>query len=1609
MPAHIDITPDTLKLFKKLVRRKVALSKQDKYVFSKLDDELFRPIFSEVFNGDLELAKRVLYNMVSRADKNIPIAELSKIPTLNKAVVMVEDALESKSPLLVISDSDADGALAQAVGYEFERLTGALLDVEPAKYTADTHGFSIEQVLSWLQEKGVNANDEFVVLTADLGTNQIAEQTDFMSRFPNANLIITDHHLPMLDKMVVEDAERSVLVNPYTVSELSEKNSSVAAGGYMLQLLFKKVAEGASLKNKLASLPWAENLTPVEIENSHNLYLETTELMGEASNMLDGTMSDIRIKPLKQGDVERAINIGRYIRSGGLGQWLQPKQSQSIEDLKSSLSDESANEIKAIQERVFGQNFMAKTLIDVVPMVLEGLPAKEVEAEIVKLLARPEGYYDTTDYVSIIKGRFVQFTFEQELEAGVKNVWLKYAQSMFDQVNKIGSDISTLIREKNFLNVRVHEESVVTMAVSSSVNTVFSAKQLSKAYYGAEKQLNMTISYASPSAMSLRFKSKNPIQNILRDIAEDFPQADINLKGHPFVGEIEVRLKKGLKFDYNMEEELFAAIDKGAVNERNLQPAKRMVEVDFFNIDAVMKVNNAMKAVVFGGGDYQIQPIIKLDESMSLTNDYDLHGQDARKIVEEAPWKYTSVSLDFDNSHTIMLPNTAIKNMLDSNFENRIKLVQTSTKGLLGIDIVTQEQMKRDRVISIKTHKNKEQEKLIKYFKENFGEDAVKHVSREEMVSAIKFVANPEIPFERHEALVLDALNKTKKEAYVVLDIEANDGGNAPKCFNLGLVAYTKIKGSGIELSKDEYNKMLAGSEKITNFRETENGYVVNERIEGKLVTTVINEDDISLPIKVERLTNMSKSMVREIGDKAAVVEEKILALLSQYDGYISQAHNLLGYDIEGIRANFPELYSHMCENVFFDSKPIARDTRLVYPNIEVAGVGSGNSKVLFVTTPGADYTVVSKLMDMSEENKNFTFPSLKGDKTLIVRDTDVFLSDNLTQVVTKVKFNREQLLHNLIRSSGDIPTVDTKHSVAFMIKMASVRDMLDSSISANVNKVDFDGMGVMSPNSKMTDLWNLFQDNYDFSSSLTENLSKLSKSDEYKNANVMDVVQEMEPSQQPENLQMAKQFGLLSGFKKAPTKAQMKKVDEGQRSVTAYDIFKSNALTFLSENKPFVDKYSLAWAYRLVLDHEEPTAKNLESGHIEGIARDYGFDKEIVEGIYETTYQYKLDRGKIDSYTIEETHNNIDLDGDTYQEGVVYSHMLVEKLKNPYINEPVPEEALKLNFEGMMKATWVVQARALLRETFERVRVNSYSQRQLVSFDMASRGRDDFLKKENSAMLKLKSLPDGAYVKLSSMNVDEWMRLSSDDKLEIEGHVTNVIDAVMLDNGLGNIKDKDAQVIMGALVHSDSVKESMAYIKKNVGDIEMNNSEPAFKVASDAMIASLVEGAEYKLSMNKWMNHDELKLLVSMVDDASTLLSEKFGYKPPVENVEMIKDALDTARAQYDIFSHLREHGELDPLFVEEYKEYIAGPVKAQITRAKNEISNKSELVSNDFPKLSNSLFNKKENPLGELLGNREDGGAVQKLSSVRDFANNNRPEDFSLTMQQDGVKLSR
>lgn len=1597
MPSYVDITPESLKKFKQLVRRKVSLSKEDKYVFLKLDDEMFRPVFKEVFNGDLELAKRVLYNMVSKKDKQVPISELERIPTLKKAVSMVSEAVLHNQNVLLISDADNDGSLAQGIGFEFARFSQKEIDVQPAKFTADTHGFSIEQIEEWMTAKGISKNDEFVVMTADIGTNQIAEQKAFESLFPKASLVITDHHKPMLDKMVNEDTPRSVLVNPYSVSELSERDGSVASGGYMLHLLLKNVAESVVLQN-----PELKGLEQ---------YVHTTELMGEASNLLDYVHSDVRIKPLREGDADRAATLGRTMRQGALGKWLSPAQEKHIDNLKSSLDAEAAANLEEIRSRIHTQNFMAKTLLDVIPMVLDKEPIHRVEAEIIKRLAKPEGTNSTEDYITQIKGRFAQFTYEQSLDASVKNAWLKYAQNMFDQVNIIGKDISTLIRENELLYVRVHEECVVTRAISDSVKDVFSAKQLAKAYYGAEKQLNMTISHATPSSLSLRFRSKTQVTSILRDMEDDFPFGKVNVVGHPFAGELNIKLKKGVHFDNEIMDTLFYAIDKGAIEERGLQKARHLVEVDFFNIDAVMKINNAMKSVVFSSEEFQIQPIIKLNESMTLTNDYSLMGLNAQSVVSEAPWEHTSVSLDFDNSTTVLLPNTAIKSALDSNFENRIKLIQSSGRSFLGTDIVTPAQMERDLVVSIKTHKTKERELITDYHKKHFSEGISKRVTREEMIEAIKFVSDPNVPFERHEALVLDSLNRTKKEAYAVLDIEANDGGTDPKCFNVGIMTYTRKEGSGEVISQEKFDEMVKSKGKITNFRAIDGGILINEQVDGELVTVVINEDDISLPVKVERLTNMSKPMVAELGMSANDADEKLVEYLSQFDGYITQAHNLLGYDLTGIRANFPAMYEHISENIFFDSAPVSRSEAVVYINTEVAALKIGTKKVNFVTTPGADYSVVTKLMDKSGESENFKFPCVKGEHVLDVRGDDVFIANNKTQIVTQLKLDRVQLAHNMIRSSGAIPVNATKYSVAYMMKMSSIRDLLDANRTGNIIKKDFDGMGLLSTSPELDSLWELFQERYDFSASLTENMAKLSQTEEYKNAGLGVELGELASEEQPTNLNLAKQHGVYSGFEKAPNKTQMKAIEAAQNTVTGYDVFKANALNYLSNNKEVVNQYSLAWAYRLLLDHEEPTARNegLEKGHIQGISRDYGVDVGVAEKIYDTTYNYKKGRGGVSSYTAEETHQNVNLGGDAYQEGIAYSNVLCEKTKNPFLNEPVPSKALELNYKGMMRTTWIAHAREVLRATIERIRVNSYSQRQKNAFDFKSRGRDEFLNKTSNAMLKLPNLSDGEYVEFNDMTADSWFRKGEEERELIEEHVKRVVDAVVLENSLKSIKDEDAKTIMEGMTTSDDVKASIKYLEDNVGSIKMNVSESKFKEYSDLMVSTLVDGAPYKLSINKWVNNDEINLLKSMALEAADILREKFAHPVHDDYISHINDQLEKARAQYNVFDNVRAKGKLEDDVRERYKEYIAGPVSSEITKLIKALEGKSQLVAESFPELSSTLLTKKTNPIGNFLSTREVGGAVEKMKYIRDFARQNTPENFELKQEVNGVSFRR
>lgn len=120
--------------------------------------------------------------------------------------------------------------------------------------------------------------------------------------------------------------------------------------------------------------------------------------------------------------------------------------------------------------------------------------------------------------------------------------------------------------------------------------------------------------------------------------------------------------------------------------------------------------------------------------------------------------------------------------------------------------------------------------------------------------------------------------------------------------------------------------------------------------------------------------------------------------------------------------------------------------------------------------------------------------------------------------------------------------------------------------------------------------------------------------------------------------------------------------------SFNGRDILMANVLNFVENNNENADRYAMAWVYDMVLEHYESTSKTPSKGLIDGVSNATGVSPEIVSKIYKEAYDYREFRG-IKSYKVHETHNNIGLEGDVFQEVNAVMYMLNNKVKNPFLS----------------------------------------------------------------------------------------------------------------------------------------------------------------------------------------------------------------------------------------------------------------------------------------------------------------------------------------------------
>lgn len=1630
------ITEESVKKFTTEVKNACPslISRGERDILNSIPPEVFEQVLRDVFSGDVKLARDIMTNRYDLIDFDSPEDEVRAIRTMAPASETLSHALAEGSPLLLISDTDNDGNLAQGIMMaaatlgKYEGVT-----VESKEYNAANHGFSIEQIESWLEKNDIHFAAPFSVVISDLGTNQKTEQKEFILRFPNANLIVADHHQPdIADVMKFEaslidflDANRKVgepgvgFLTEYDVNRLSASVSPVeleemwqnanANREEFISLLGEKVnvkkrsflvspfskgsmnlslrsgggVSGAFLVYTLMSevlkkhRDISEHLKPLS-NTAFQEQISTMREMGRAANLFD-VECDIRLKPLHEKDISKALGLGKITGNGrSLSKWIRPSQRDKIKALEGFIGLPAVEELLDLQETMVKENHTAAALFHVLPKVLNDelddngkVKKVDIRLEIMKYL-NENNTAETVgrNFTEELRPHIFNFNYENQLQDSKKKPWLSVAERVLKNIGIAEKEILTVIREHQLISEISLDYAMITRPISPEVESVFTDKQLTKAYHSLGKAITMSVTSTRKGQITLSMKSESEvsISDVLFGLGKELDFITPTYRGHSKVGGLTLKYDPvAIPSEHALLKRFTEFVNSETKRIIDAQPIPKSFELTTTHLKVVKEMMEVMR--VHLNRSTSPSMIMRLTPDMTFEDKDTLRKLSVSDLAKQREWEVTNEFLDFGMTSSLMLPNQALKSVSNDGYRGAVGLTLLPNGTFIANKIFTGEQLAPHNIPKLATPLDAEREELKQYYIEHFMNKAlpVKKYTRKEGIEALKFTMRPEDVFNNGEALALSLMREKGADSYAVLDVEADGAGNAP-CFEIGIFVMKPIPGSGtvVEISPAEFEEKLKRNPRYVRnwYKNDDQKIIVNERMSVELLSLVISKDG-SQPIRVsfksKNLTNMDQPMIDEIGCTAEHAQNVMVDFLKGCGKFIIQAHNL-PYDDNIVRVNFPELHKMLAEGINLDSAPFAKNHQIAYMNLRVNKIGGYE----FFNAEHRGYNLNTKL----DEEENFDFPSIKGDGLLKVRGDEVFVTNMSTRITTKLKMNRTEMVDLIAQGMSKIE--HPRYSIAKLLRMATIHDMIKNKPVKKLEYVSFDSLSMSELPPK---LWKHFQDYYAFDMTPAQNVAKFS---------VMPGVQELlgekisfgSPAAMPDGLLESKLREAGDEFKMTArmSKKAKEEIESAMRVISYSDMLKFNAEQFVKSNPENAERYALAWAYEMVLEHHEVTTKHVPASFIAGVYDMIGIDPSVVKQVYADMHEYKTFRG-IQSYVVHEPHSNFNLSGDNYQEYMVVAHLGAEKVRNPFMTPAICFRT-GLNPVGNIVEQFSLQAvessmkqytRQVAGVSMDSTDLVNASAKQLMN-QFSSDGISIANDEKGAARFKCRSTSKDSVdlqVIFPDYDPNDFISMGDEERDRWKNDVEKVITALLLSNSLGKA-DKSISAVLRGLATSPDVIETMKAIEQHFGNAVPTEREAAIKkFMGNATQAILGKDAELKFPINKHLNKDDLKEIARSLFTALDKLQEHQNFIPYINKDDVVEN-LDIAYNQYLLFDELKRTGDI-PSEVNGYQPEKTE--KAQLTimaKLRNEVM---QIHLDAYESFASSLLTKKNDPLKFVL----------------------------------------
>lgn len=1443
-----------------------------------LTDGLIDSIVNQNYNGDVNL----FISDISNEDIEEP-DYLNIIGNYDVGTKKFLEYLNNNNQIIILTDSDNDGTSA---------LTGAkktsefLKKINPNyKIFADyarvipgsivNHGINFAHLELMRKNGRFKKDDPLLFITADNGINSREELELIYKNYPNAEVIITDHH-SMDTNMGVQENDKTIIINHHYKSNHRKLNGFEICGGHTFNLLLENVLRNIPVEsiekenlieqlnriNKLANYADMVHAHPA----SRLKTMTTLKNFSQNSNLMNAIFT---LLPLwEKENIDADYFKENYFATNKEAELIKnkfefiQKEAELINRVYNKILDGKYSNIKEIEEELLSINtnfqkntkyksfptifymrpimmdFITKDVLNEQESVLYDfisktsnnflMKIKDFEKELIKPLRRNIDLLSTKIEKEKVKMIILNKTEDSSI---TRKFYLKLDPQTNDGILTIfdtvkDKELGGSIRMVEHKFAEIKDKAVTKKQFNKWINKLIKDNTLSKKI---KKDMNLDVQFLGheKGAAGIYIKSDKKItKEHLNILAESLNESYINL-------------------DKNSDNKL---IDKAHIYHRFWLPK-------ILDIFSVMKIGTLSSGNMFQPKFFVQSNTVPFTKGADIQIFDNEMTYEENKNIDEIGYKLSII--DFHSGKRIIGKNSdLVKSNKNRFFE--LKFMNPDTLMINNnIDIKEIENLK------FINYPNNLSKKLNDFYEKNFNfkNDFTVSTPYDEFVSKHPLINKNDDSFKK---ILIESMKKTNTKEFAVLDTEGTGFGKFAKLFNIGLTRYILNKsGNDIEEVK---------------------------------TTNIIIKLDEPISIAAENLTGITNHDLLKKGIPASEAD-KILSKIYRGKRVLFSAHNA-PYDINITEANLDKFSKIIKNNIIIDTAYLARDLDLAFDNREKVGSFSIENNLLetvesfkyfildiedyssienFISNPSHKKTITNlngELMFEWEYNKNV------DDYLLIKRETD---KDN-----KKIKIGFKKDLSFNFKEEYKAK----KYSVSEILLQTFVniiREELNETIIPNNNIKKY--ITHVKPIDEV--IFNFIDHNkYNFSLTQKENLLNIKKSIKIKNfITWIDNLDEKEYEILDEEDRL-----LISEMKTKISK--MRKNSTYENRVLKE---KTNTISKLIDNKlvEFVKKYeknaensnkfnhstavkTIIKNYNYLLSKEENIINIKEKNGV----LDRDFILKTIEKIEYIDNKIKSDKGLnelLNSYNISnfhelfyENHNNIDLFlSDTSLEGAAVIVNLFSKL-----NYNVSEVSKRLILNSYSKA----EKNKMLRDIESVPAINTFSFSQLVR-----------MKRETSrTKLNWKNFNHGfkeslVIVKIND-NYNMLMKLHNDEEklenLEKIGKRLEELSQIVFDiNKLKNTFLK-YEAKLNSLLNNEDVKNSDN--DKNIITIEfLNNLNQLLKEYTE-INKNIETTIKEKYIDNKRKKEETILKEISIAENTSNIMIQILKFSSNIKEIYM-------------------------------------------------------------------------------------------------------------------------